>query len=370
MDDVWFWQRIITPHMMGLARALADLGASVTYVAQDDMSRDRAQQGWLVPEPGGVRVVLAPDKKALKQLIWAAHHNSVHICQGIRANHLVGVAQRELARRGLLQWVVMETVHDPGLLGVFKRMEYTRVFKKYQGALQGVLAIGYKTPRWIVERGVPAFEVHPFAYFLDKPETGKTKQDKDCRFKFVFVGQFIRSKRLNWLIRALQSLRSDNFELIVIGSGPLEAALHNQAVEQLGEKVVWIGRLPSNEVGTYLAMADCLVLPSSFDGWGAVVSEALMCGTPVICSDTCGSAGVVSQSEVGGVFKADRFQELEKLLGQALQAGPVSGLERSKLAGWSETLSSGAGARYLIDILNCRRHNNSRPLQPWVVRQQ
>lgn len=49
-----------------------------------------------------------------------------------------------------------------------------------------------------------------------------------------------------------------------------------------------------------MARADVLVLPSWHDGWGAVVSEALMAGTPAIASDACGSAGVVRASGVGG----------------------------------------------------------------------
>lgn len=355
--------------MMGLARSLADLGVTVTYVAQDDMSGARAKQGWLVPEPGDVRIVLARDKKAVKQSVSETLEHSVHILQGIRANGLVGFAQRELARRGRLQWVVMETVHDSGLRGALKRIEYARLFKKWRGAIQGVFAIGHQTPRWIIERGVVSDEVYPFAYFLEKPDILEVKPKHDRTFTFVFVGQFIELKRLDWLIEALEGLRSDRFRLIVIGSGHLEVALRTRAVNQLGDKIEWIGRLPSNEVGVFLQRSDCLVLPSSYDGWGAVVSEALMCGTPVICSDTCGSAGVVSQSNVGGVFQATDFQELAKLLKQALDTGRVSDAERSRLATWSECLSARAGARYLMDILDYRQYKAIRPVPPWMAKQ-
>ena len=53
--------------------------------------------------------------------------------------------------------------------------------------------------------------------------------------------------------------------------------------------------------------SDCLVLPSRYDGWGAVISEALMVGTPVICSDNCGAANVVTASNVGSVFSTNDF---------------------------------------------------------------
>ena len=48
-----------------------------------------------------------------------------------------------------------------------------------------------------------------------------------------------------------------------------------------------------SKIGNTIYQADNLVLPSSHDGWGAVTTEALMVGTPVICSDTCGSSLIV-----------------------------------------------------------------------------
>ena len=39
--NIWFWQLIVSPHMAGLAKALAESGHSVTFVAQNEMSADR-----------------------------------------------------------------------------------------------------------------------------------------------------------------------------------------------------------------------------------------------------------------------------------------------------------------------------------------
>ena len=45
---IYFWQRIISPHMVGLAVELANRGIRVTYVAEFEMSADRARQGGVV----------------------------------------------------------------------------------------------------------------------------------------------------------------------------------------------------------------------------------------------------------------------------------------------------------------------------------
>ena len=98
---------------------------------------------------------------------------------------------------------------------------------------------------------------------------------------------------MDLLIAALARFEDRNVELVVIGSGPLEDKLRTDAEAALTGRASWIGCLPVGDVPGEMAKADCLVLPSRYDGWGAVVSEALLVGTPAICSDKCGSAGVV-----------------------------------------------------------------------------
>ncbi len=44
--QVYFWQRIVTPHMAILAEAMAVQGIPVLYVANERMSAEREQQGW------------------------------------------------------------------------------------------------------------------------------------------------------------------------------------------------------------------------------------------------------------------------------------------------------------------------------------
>ena len=366
VPDIWFWQGMVTPHMMGLAVALSNLRVNVTYVAAEVMSADRVQQGWLEPYAADVIVHIAQSQHAVHQLVNGAPKDSIHICGGVRVNGLVGVAQKRLANLGFTQWLAMETVMDVGWIGILKRLEYRRLFRGYRRAIRGVLAIGHKTPQWVIRRGVTEEKVFPFAYFLEEIEQQAAILKQTGPFKFIFVGQFIPRKRLNRLITALGLLTDQNFELVVIGSGPLEDVLRVQAQSVLGDRVNWIGKLPSSQVSAYMAAADCLILPSSHDGWGAVISEALMCGTPVICSDTCGAAGVVHNSGVGSVFKANDTGELQASLETALRAGTVSTEQRAATAVWGKTLGAKSGAQYLLDILTGELKVNKKPMPPWV----
>lgn len=366
MLEVWFWQRIVSPHMAHLAVALARQGCRVTYVAEQALSGERQQQGWVVPVLPDVNLVYADSEKAIRNLVQRPSSHSKHICQGIRSNGLVAIAQRELTARGLQQWVVMETVEDAGWRGFIKRMEYSRLFRAHRDSLQGVLAIGRRTTAWVAARGMPAARVFPFAYFLpDAKAPTELGRPAPGVFRFIFVGRLVALKRVDWLLNALANVGNQDFELLVVGTGPEEPALRTLAASRLGDRVRWLGPLPLTEVPTVMVQADCLVLPSVHDGWGAVISEALMAGTPVICSDACGAAGVVHASSVGGVFPRDRDDLLKTMLADQIRSGPVEAARRARLASWATALGADAGARYLLDILDSTNSRRLRPVPPW-----
>lgn len=355
--------------MVGLCTALARKGCAVTYVAGTEMTADRAGMGWSARDLGNVVTRIARTDSEARVLAHRAPENSVHICQGIRSNGCVGIAQRVLARRHQRQWVVMETVDDDGAQGAVKRLEYARLFFLWRNALAGVLAMGHSTPDWVAARGMPSDRVYPFAYFLPDPAKGIVRTIRTSGpFRFMFVGQFIERKRLDLLIRALRGLADRfEFELAMVGSGPLEAQLRADAEAALPGRIRWIGRLPQTGVPAAMVEADCLVLPSRHDGWGAVVSEALMTGVPAICSDACGAAAAVRASGVGGVFRTDDEADLRAHLCRAMRVEPAESAQRDALAQWATCLGASAGAEYLLKIIAHRQVGGARPALPWAV---
>ena len=365
-QEIWFWQKILSPHMAGLVNAMVGLGYDVTLVVERDLSSEREAQGWIKPKMSGVHVAHVTTKADVNDLVSNASMNSIHICQGVRANGLISKAQRLLRCRRMRQYVILETVKDIGFRGVVKRLIYRFHFHLGRKWIEGVLAIGYTTASWVVDRGMPYCRVFPFSYFL--PEVIEVRQKKSKKikpFQFIFVGRFIKLKQLSLLIRALESMHDLPFELTVVGSGPQESELRAQAQEALGNRLKWIGKLPSNKVYREIEGADCLVLPSDYDGWGVVVSEAMLVGTPAICSDRCGSAGVVKRSGYGGVFEAGNLDSLKSTLLGCFYEGKVSNARRQRLAGWAQCLGSEAGSRYLSKIIVSASNKGYLPVPPW-----
>ena len=365
---VWIWQDIVSPHMVGLAAALVQRGCDVVYVAEQEMSSERADQGWVRPDLGGVALVLAPSAEAIRALVRGAPSDSIHICQGMRGNGRIGIAQSALAARRLRQWVMMETVDDAGVIGVIKRLIYRVLSYRMKDHLEGVLAIGRRMPDWISARGLARSDVFPFAYFLpDIAYESIPPTNMNHRFRFLYVGQFIRRKRLDMLIEALADIKHYDFELTVIGSGPLEGELRALAQSKLFERVHWLGCLSMSTVHKEMAKADCLVLPSRHDGWGAVVSEALMRGTPVIASDACGASVVVKASGVGGVFCANDRDGLTARLRRAIDERQPSLQQRRRIANWARCLGAEAGADYFLSTAAYVAGKGPLPAPPWQV---
>lgn len=365
--EIYFWQKIISPHMANLAVSLAKLGYEVTYVAQNTMSSERAALGWTAPSLANVKLQIAHSNNIVRDLVEKSSIDSIHVCQGVRSNGIVSYAQEALRARGLKQWVVMETVDDSGWRGVFKRLEYRRIFRLRRRYLQGILTVGYRTSNWVAERGMPKHQIFPFSYFLpveNKNDVSLVR--KPGPYRFIFVGQLISRKRVDWLINALANIKANPFELWIIGTGADEDQLKLLSEDKLFNQVRWFGKLPLEEVPSIISQADCLVLPSLHDGWGAVASEALMVGTPVVCSDSCGVAGVVRAVGCGGVFDVADFNGLTDILEQQIEQGPVQDHLRRKIIDWSACLTADAGATYMHQILQFTVDKQlTRPIEPW-----
>jgi glycosyltransferase involved in cell wall biosynthesis len=97
---------------------------------------------------------------------------------------------------------------------------------------------------------------------------------------------------------------------------------------KLSDRIVFHGVIPSEQVRTVLAEADCAVLPSRFDGWGMLVNESLAVGTPVICTAACGAAAIVTDEQSGFVVPSGRAPALAAAVAAAVARGPIQSQTR------------------------------------------
>jgi alpha-1,3-rhamnosyl/mannosyltransferase len=94
---------------------------------------------------------------------------------------------------------------------------------------------------------------------------------------------------------------SPNLRLVLAGGEGRAESVVKQRIEDLGigDRVVRLGRVAPNDRDGLIKMALALVFPSSYEGFGAPVLEAMKLGTPVIASDqtsipeVLGGAGLI-----------------------------------------------------------------------------
>jgi glycosyltransferase involved in cell wall biosynthesis len=119
------------------------------------------------------------------------------------------------------------------------------------------------------------------------------------------------------LVEMLAELATDHLLVLVGGEGAAEPDVR-RAIAATGteRRVVRTGRVPEADRDALVAGARALVFPSEYEGFGAPLVEAMMLGTPVVCSDhpaireVVAGAGIVV-TERSGVAWAEAVRAVE-----------------------------------------------------------
>ena len=112
--------------------------------------------------------------------------------------------------------------------------------------------------------------------------------------QLVYAGKFWNAKGLPWLLEALKSIETPEWQLHMVGggSGPENDECLRLA-NDLGERVTVHGLIPQARLAAIFKQAHLFVLPSFFEGLPLVVLEALASGCRVIANDLPGVKAVL-----------------------------------------------------------------------------
>ena len=117
----------------------------------------------------------------------------------------------------------------------------------------------------------------------------------------LFVGRLIYYKGVEYLIRAMKDVSA---RLLIVGQGALENRLRALTAElQLGDRVVFLGRVADERMPAYYHSCDVFVLPSiaCSETFGIVQLEAMACGKPVVNTDLPTGVPRVSRNGETGI---------------------------------------------------------------------
>jgi glycosyltransferase involved in cell wall biosynthesis len=136
-----------------------------------------------------------------------------------------------------------------------------------------------KTPIFVTPEGVSE-------YFFRSRRPQPTKPKKGAPFTCLYVGSLYPHKRVDTLLRALKHL-PENVQLRCLSARNVFFEQTQHLAQQLGLKhrVTFESQASDVQLLRALEEADCVVQPSSSEGFGLPVLEALAVGTPCIVSD-------------------------------------------------------------------------------------
>lgn len=120
----------------------------------------------------------------------------------------------------------------------------------------------------------------------------------------LFVGGITPLKNMDNLVRAMALLpKAHDIHLVIAGFRRIGSQRHLVLAESLGldGRVHEIGFVADRDLAALYSGAECLALPSWYEGFGIPVIEAMACGCPVVCSD----AGSLPEVAAGAALLVD-----------------------------------------------------------------
>lgn len=138
----------------------------------------------------------------------------------------------------------------------------------------------------------------------------------------VCAGRLVAQKRFALALRALAALGPDSpVRLLMLGDGPERDELQTLA-RRLGiaARVQWAGHVP--DIAPALANASALLLTSRYEGYPAVLIEALAAGVPVLTTDCSPALPEILFDASFGRIAAAEPQALAQALHQTMALQP------------------------------------------------
>ncbi len=198
---------------------------------------------------------------------------------------------------------VVITIHDlsfirfPHLFRTANRLYLTVMTRLSAHRARRLIAVSeHAATEAVALLGVPRERIDVVYHGVD-PEFKPLPADEVAAFRrrrqlperfVLFVGTLEPRKNLDRLIEAFSRVDEDDTKLVLVGGkGWLYEDLFAK-VETLGlqEAVIFPGYVRSEELPLWYNAATAFAYPSLYEGFGMPVTEAQVCGTPVLTSNT------------------------------------------------------------------------------------
>ena len=309
-----FWQNILSDHQCDLIQYVHQRLSCEVYLAYElDDSR-----GWQSCSPNITAVVDSRDEDTFSSLTGFRSYDDIHVFSGFNIYPRCSLAHKILSRTNAKLIVMSEAFEENGIPGLFRSISAHLKYRLLSKRVDRVFAIGAKARDQFLRHGIDSSVIVDFAYYL-KPYDDSNKHlstTTQKTYDILFIGQLIKRKNVLFLLNVFLAFYKvyNATTLTIVGCGPLRQSVKAIVARYPHLPIRLIDGLQHEEALSLLSNSSVLVLPSRWDGWGAVVSEALLVNTPVICSTEVGASSLICKPSRGIVFTSNSSSSLYRAL--------------------------------------------------------
>lgn len=123
-----------------------------------------------------------------------------------------------------------------------------------------------------------------------------------------YAGRFVNEKRPDLLLKAIKVINTRYPNACIIFAGEYDIKYEDtweknqHLIEQHKDQIVFLGLLESQQaMANFYAACDLIVLPSDTECFALVQVEAMLCGTPMVMTDTPGGRVPVTETQMGKI---------------------------------------------------------------------
>ncbi len=249
--------------------------------------RDRGIAARHLALPGSFPSPSEADLSATRQALLSQPGDDTLLIDGLAYGAFPEGLAAELAGR------VVALVHHPlgletGLAAGSARM----LLQGEAAALRHARAVvaTSRTTRRLLERD---FGVDPHRITVAEPGVDPAARATGSRpgtpLRLLAVGSIVPRKGYPVLVKALASLRDRDWRLTIIGAADRAPGTTRDLTERieaagLGDRILLAGAVDDATLAKAYDGADLFVMPSLFEGYGMVLTEALARGLPLVCT--------------------------------------------------------------------------------------
>jgi glycosyltransferase involved in cell wall biosynthesis len=159
-----------------------------------------------------------------------------------------------------------------------------------------------------IDHGFPESKIVTVSLGASLDQFYKTPKQDDV-FRVIYAGTMSLQKGVHYLLEAFAELRLSNAELWLVGQMQPEM---ETVFRRFEGHFRYLGKVPQARLRDYYGQCSVFALCSIQDGFGMVLTQAMSCGLPVLCSTNTGGPDVLTDGREGFIVPIRDVQAIKE----------------------------------------------------------